>query len=103
MGPEAFQILQIVFATILGGASGTIIFLLKDYKRNQDRRLEKLEDTVQAMQVMLPQRYVQRDDFIRTMGAFDYKLDRIERTIGQLECVRRLRRQGGGIDEPCGE
>ena len=110
MGAEVFQIILVALSSALGFLQGLIIYILRDTRRefrdlhsSQEIRVAKIEENIGNLRAEIPIRYVLRDDFIRTMGAFDYKLERIDRKMGKLECVRRASKGEGENNEHCGK
>lgn len=79
----------LVMQLVVGGLLTWLIAIYKsgrvealDRRKAQDEKIEAVKDDLQDFKASLPQRYVLRDDFIRTMTGFDAKLDRLAELIG---------------------
>lgn len=78
------QIVFWVVQSFIGGLLLVVAYFLKRYEKQIDRSLEQhkqetdeLRRELHSIQAMLPQSYVFREDYIRTMADFNRKLDRL--------------------------
>lgn len=73
-----------VVQSFIGGLLLVIAYFLKRYEKSIDEALKQhkqetdtLRQEIYRMQSALPQSYVFREDYIRTMADFNRKLDRL--------------------------
>jgi len=79
MTPEIFRLFLVIFNFILGILSAVIVFYLYNLKNNfevQVQKTDNLKDQIHALETKLPEKYVMREDYIRTMASFQHKLDK---------------------------
>lgn len=86
-----FPIVVILLQVIIGIVLAVMGFFLKRYVKQQDeknqevdRRIEKLTDDLGGFKASLPHAYVLREDWIRNMTTFDYKLESVRKGIDAL-------------------
>lgn len=95
-------------ATILYGvlcaALGIIGYFLRDIRQGilskhntQDKKIESIEKDVVALRESLPQKYVLRDDFIRSVAGLDNKMDSVCKEVNEIS--KNLNRLIGGVKE----
>ncbi len=82
-------VMLLVMQLVVGGLITWLIAIYKsgreealERRKAQDEKIEAVKDDLQAFKARLPQEYVLRDDFIRTMAGFDAKLDRLFEMLG---------------------
>ena len=95
-----------VLAALLGLCVAIVAWLIRDRLRLQekqqdvatkqfDQKHEALARQFDQFRMDLPQKYVLRDDFIRTIASLDTKMDRIAEAVGEIrENVARLSKEG---------
>ena len=78
------QVVFWVVQSFIGGLLLVVAYFLKRYEKSIDdalkqhkRETDELRQEIYKMQSSLPQSYVFREDYIRTMADFTRKLDRI--------------------------
>jgi hypothetical protein len=79
MSAETFQLFLVVFSTVLGITSGIIVFYLYSLRGDHKGLADKINNTKDKMHNLekgLPEKYVMREDYIRTMASFQNKLDK---------------------------
>ncbi len=88
---QAPELTMMILNLILTVLVGLLMFFLKGFQRSiRDRfkedqeRIEKIETELHAFKEKMPEKYVLRDDWLRTMAAFDAKLDRIQEAVNEL-------------------
>lgn len=103
---EVLRILWPIALGVLSFLMGAIGYFLKDIRASlrdkqdrQDRDIEKLRDDLGRFKESLPTVYVMRDDFLRSMTAFDMKLDVLSRDLGELVKVVSEMVGGGKVEE----
>ncbi|WP_027364010.1 hypothetical protein [Desulfotruncus alcoholivorax] len=76
---------------LLCGSAGIIAYFLRDIRqavkekhKEQDEKINKLQEDFAEMKAQLPRHYVLRDDFIRAIAALDSKVDNISKEIGEI-------------------
>lgn len=70
---------------------------IKDQQKEQDSKIEKVQEEVTTLRESLPQKYVLRDDFIRAIAGLDNKVDNICREVSEIS--KGLNRLIGGVKE----
>jgi len=76
---------------ILIGLMGIILHLLYDIKATNEKRISENDKKIIAVSTdmeklreMLPMRYVLRDDFLRSIGNLDTKVDRVAIEVSEI-------------------
>jgi len=89
--PETIQLLMLAVGSVLGLCSGLVAFYLKDVRRalreeqqTLDEDLSRLGRELARLEAGLPEKYVLRDDFVRTVVGFDHRLDRLAREVAEV-------------------
>jgi len=94
MSAELFRVFLMVFNVVLGIASGVIVFYLYNLRndfRVQAERSASLKDDLGALEKTLPREFVLREDYVRTMAAFQHKLDKTLEIVGKIDIGERNR------------
>jgi len=86
--PWSFELALLAVGCTLGLASGVIAFYLREVRRSlrEDcgelaQELSGLRRDLARLEAALPEKYVLRDDFVRSVVAFDHKLDTLAREL----------------------
>ena len=89
--PEAVQLLLLAVGAALGLCSGLVAFYLKDVRRAlREEQLTLAAELTRAtrelakLEAGLPEKYVLRDDFVRTVVGFDHRLDGLTREVAEV-------------------
>ena len=89
--PETIQLLMLAVGSVLGLCSGLVAFYLKDVRRalreeqqTLGEELSRLGRELARVEAGLPEKYVLRDDFVRTVVGFDHRLDRLAREVAEV-------------------
>ena len=80
----------LVLNVVLTALVGLVMFFMRDFRGSirdqfsgQEKKIEAVKDDFSEFKARLPQQYVLRDDFIRTITAFDAKLDRMGENVSK--------------------
>jgi len=89
--PEAVQLLLLAIGAVLGLCSGLVAFYLKEVRRALREgqnllsvELARLGRELSRLEAGLPEKYVLRDDFVRTVVGFDHRLDGLTREVAEV-------------------
>lgn len=91
MSAETFQVFLMIFNTGLGICSGVIIFYLISLRHDFKKIAEdtsKLREEMHALETSLPDKYVMREDYIRTMAAFQNKQEKTYDLVNEIKGAR---------------
>jgi septal ring factor EnvC (AmiA/AmiB activator) len=92
MGEAALiQLGLMVVGAVLGIATGLVAFYLKDVRRALREEQQALSTELSGLrrdqarlEAGLPEKYVLRDDFVRTVVGFDHRLDSLTREVAEV-------------------
>jgi hypothetical protein len=91
LAPESAQVLLLAIGAVLGLCSGLVAFYLKDVRRALreeqsalSEELSRLRRDAARLEAGLPEKYVLRDDFVRTVVGFDHRLDGLTREVAEV-------------------
>ncbi len=93
--------LGIIVSILLAGIGWILYGIwinLKTFQTAQDQRFKNAEQNISEIRnnfsdfkLFVPQNYVMRDDYIRTIATFDHKLDSLTKTIsGMAQDLNRI-------------
>jgi len=89
--PEFTQLSLLVLGALLGLCSGLVAFYLKDLRRalreeqqSLEGELSRLRREAARLEAGLPEKYVLRDDFVRTVVGFDHRLEALTREVAEV-------------------
>lgn len=94
----------LVLNVVLTALVGLVMFFMRDFRGSirekfseQDKKIDGVKDDLSEFKARLPQQYVLRDDFIRTITAFDTKLDRMGENVNKKidQYINEVRRDKG--------
>lgn len=88
---ESIELVLLALGAVLGLCSGLVAFYLKDVRRALreeqavlGEELGRLSRETARLEAGLPEKYVLRDDFVRTVVGFDHRLDRLTREVSEV-------------------
>ncbi len=89
--PVVYQLGLMVVGAALGVCTGIVAFYLKDVRRALREEQQVLSEEMSRMrrdmarlEAALPEKYVLRDDFVRTVVGFDHRLDGLTREVAEV-------------------
>lgn len=104
MNPAYIQIGVVIGLAAISGLGAIIGYLLKDIRssvkeQQQDHKeaIEEVKKDLANFKEQVPKEYVLRDDFVRTIGSIEYRINQVGKDVKELLKLLSERRS---TDEP---